>query len=602
MSTDPIDPDRTTDAPVTPSPASLDERPGATIGNYRLAERLGEGGFGTVFLAEQLHPVRRQVALKVIKLGMDTAQVVARFAAERQALAIMDHPNIAKVFDAGATDRGRPYFVMELVRGEPITQYCDARKLTVPRRLELFAQVCAAVQHAHSKGVIHRDLKPGNVLVTDVDGRPTPRVIDFGIAKATDARDAERVAFTEHRQMIGTPQYMSPEQADAGVDVDTRSDVFSLGVMLYELLVGTTPFDARELRSKAYAEIQRIIREVEPPRPSTRLSTMGGADTVAAARRTEPARLNRTLRGELDWVVMRAMEKDRDRRYETADALGADVRRYLAGEPVLAAPPSRAYRLRKFVRRNRGAVAAAALVFAALLLGVVGTSIGLVRADKARRGEIARAEGERVARKQAELRLTQVKRANDVLGQIFNDLNPLLPGPSSGQTLLELLRDRLRRASAQIDGDQIGDPLTVADLQGTLGAAQVGLGDATPAIALLTNARDTFAKLRGADDPATLMATGNLAQAYLAENQFDRALPLIEATANRMRATLGPTDPRTLTSEANLAMLLRRLGKTDRAIPLLEQSLRTTTARFGPDHVDTIAAQNNLAFAYRAAG
>ena len=361
-------------AQETVSMLQLTEKAGSRIGRYKLLEQIGEGGFGVVWMAEQEEPVRRRVALKVIKLGMDTKEVVARFEAERQALAMMDHPHIASVFDGGVTDTGRPYFVMELVKGVPITAYCDANQLSTRERLDLFMQVCQAVQHAHQKGVIHRDLKPSNILVTVKDDRAVPKVIDFGIAKATQARLTEKTIFTRLNQWIGTPAYMSPEQAGLGsLDVDTRSDIYSLGVLLYELLTGRTPFDTRKLLEAGYDAVMRTIREEEPPKPSTRLSTLGEVElnTVAAKRGSDPAKLNRLVRGDLDWIVMKALEKDRTRRYDSATLLAQDLERHLRAEPVFAAAPAAAYRLRKFVRRNRAPVAIAALITVALLAATV---------------------------------------------------------------------------------------------------------------------------------------------------------------------------------------------------------------------------------------
>jgi WD40 repeat protein/serine/threonine protein kinase len=349
---------------------ALAERPGALIGPYKLLEQIGTGGFGVVFMADQQRPVRRKVALKVLKPGMDTRQVVARFEAERQALALMDHPNIAHVFDGGQTASGRPYFVMELVKGISITEFCDQNHLTPRERLELFVPVCQAVQHAHQKGIIHRDLKPSNVLVTVHDTAPVVKVIDFGVAKALGQELTDNTLFTAFAQIVGTPVYMSPEQAGmSGLDIDTRSDVYSLGVLLYELLTGTTPFAKERFKEAGYDEIRRIIREEEPPKPSTRISTLGqAATTVSTNRHSDPGRLSRLLRGELDWIVMKALEKDRNRRYETASALAADVERYLNDEPVQACPPSAWYRFRKFARRNKRAAVMAGFLFALLLV------------------------------------------------------------------------------------------------------------------------------------------------------------------------------------------------------------------------------------------
>jgi serine/threonine protein kinase/Flp pilus assembly protein TadD len=367
------------------------EGPGTVIGPYKLMEQIGEGGMGLVFVAEQQHPVRRKVALKVIKPGMDTRQVVARFEAERQALALMDHPHIAQVHDGGETASGRPYFVMELVRGVPITQFCDQNQLPVRERLELFVHVCQAVQHAHQKGVIHRDLKPSNVLVLSQDGTPVVKVIDFGVAKAVGQQLTDKTIYTHFSQLVGTPLYMSPEQAgQSGVDVDTRSDIYALGVLLYELLTGTTPFDQERLKTVGFDELCRILREEEPPKPSTRLSTLGRAEaTVSANRRSAPKRLSQLVRGELDWIVMKALEKDRNRRYDTASAFAADVQRYLAEEPVQAGPPSGWYRLRKFGRRNRARLGLAAGVLA-VALGLAGSAVWFASQRAARQAETER--------------------------------------------------------------------------------------------------------------------------------------------------------------------------------------------------------------------
>src|SRR3954447_9085214 len=356
------------------------EQPGSVIGPYKLLQQIGEGGMGTVYMAEQTQPVRRTVALKLIKAGMDSRQVLARFGAERQALALMDHPNIARVFDAGTTEQGLPYFVMELVKGIPIPRFCDEHRLTTRERLELAIPVCQAVQHAHLKGVIHRDLKPSNVLIALYDGKPVPKVIDFGVAKATGPRLTDQTLYTEFGAVVGTLEYMSPEQAELNqLDIDTRSDIYSLGVLFYELLTGSTPLDCKRLTGVAFLEMLRVIREDESPRPSLRLSTTEELPSIAACRHIEPRKLSGLMRGELDWIVMKALEKDRSRRYETANGLAADLRRYLNDEPVQACPPSAWYCSRKFVRRHRAALATAAVVGLALVVGTAASTWQAIR-------------------------------------------------------------------------------------------------------------------------------------------------------------------------------------------------------------------------------
>jgi serine/threonine protein kinase len=381
------------------------EKEGDRIGRYKLLQQIGEGGCGVVYMAEQEEPVRRRVALKVIKLGMDTKSVIARFEAERQALAMMDHPNIAKVLDAGATETGRPFFVMELVRGIKITEYCDQNKLSTDDRLKLFVQVCRAIQHAHQKGIIHRDIKPSNILVTLHDGVPVPKVIDFGIAKATQGRLTDQTLFTAFEQFIGTPAYMSPEQAEmSGLDIDTRSDIYSLGVLLYELLTSKTPFDSKELIASGLDAMRHTIREREPERPSTRLSTMLNADlsTTADQRRTDAPKLIHLLRGDLDWIVMKALEKDRTRRFETANGLAMDVQRYLQNEPVVARPPSTVYRFQKLVRRNKTVFAALGTGVAALIVGLALSLTLFVRERTARQRAVAAEREQTRMRQEAE--------------------------------------------------------------------------------------------------------------------------------------------------------------------------------------------------------
>jgi len=527
------DPSSVTGA-YTPGPASADdlnvpgEQPGSRIGPYTLTELIGEGGMGVVFRADQSAPVRRTVAVKLIKAGMDTRQVLARFDAERQALALMDHPNIAKVLDAGATGGGRPYFVMEYVRGEPITQFADGHRLTPRQRLELFIPVCQAIQHAHQKGIIHRDIKPSNVLVALYDGKPIPKVIDFGIAKATGGSITGGDTFTNIGNVVGTPEYMAPEQAVPGQeDVDTRSDVYSLGVLLYELLTGSPPLDRKRLKQAAMLEVLRVVREEDPPRPSTKLSSSDALPSIAACRQSEPARLTRLVRGELDWIVMKALEKDRDRRYGTANGLAADVQRYLDNEPVSAGPPSQLYRVRKFVRRNRAGVVAASLVLLAMVGGIVGTSIGLVRADRARVAE------ER-----------QRGRAETIARFMSDTLKGAGPAVAKGRdnTLLKELMDG---AAERINkGELTVDPEAESELRRTLGNVYVALGEMEAAESHLRRAAALARTAFGLDDSRVDQADLDLGRCLLTRGRYDE-LKSIAGRVMAARETRGEAESET---------------------------------------------------------
>jgi eukaryotic-like serine/threonine-protein kinase len=471
--------------------------PGTVIGPYKLLEQIGEGGFGVVFLAEQTQPVRRKVALKLIKPGMDSRQVVARFEAERQALALMDHPNIAKVFDGGATEAGRPYFVMEVVKGVPITEFCDLNHLSVRERLELFVSVCQAVQHAHQKGIIHRDMKPSNVLVSRHDTTPVVKVIDFGVAKALGQELTDKTLFTGVAQMVGTPLYMSPEQAGlSDLDVDTRSDIYSLGVLLYELLTGTTPFTKERFKQAAYDEIRRIIREEEPPKPSTRLSESKGAlPSISAQRHMEPAKLTRLVRGELDWVVMKALEKDRGRRYETATGFAADVQRYLAGEAVQAVPPSTWYRFRKLARRHRVAFAVTGSALLMLLLATGGLAINnwlVAREKKQKEDALNNAVAEK---KRADENLIQARKAvKEFLFRVTED--PLLNSADFFELRKKLLNSaipfyrefvRQHQEDPELEAERAGAYADLATLRVDVGELDGALAEAREAEAIYSH-------------------------------------------------------------------------------------------------------------------
>lgn len=583
----PHDPDATLDTPHTggvdtSAPTAGDvlrERPGQKIGAYKLLQQLGEGGFGSVFLAEQEQPVRRQVALKIIKLGMDTRQVVARFEQERQALAIMDHPGIARVLDAGATETGRPYFVMELVKGEPIVEFCDKQNLSIPDRLELFAQVCAAVQHAHTKGIIHRDLKPSNVLVSTQDGKPAAKIIDFGIAKATAAKLTDKTLFTEHRQLIGTPDYMSPEQAEGSLDIDTRTDVYSLGVILYELLTGTTPYTGTQLQSAAYADIHRIIREIDPPKPSTRLSentkTIAG---IAARRGTESHRLGTLLKGELDWIVMKAMEKDRARRYETANGLGMDVRRYLAGEAVLAAPPSTAYRIRKFAKRHRASVAGAAAVSVALVVGVIGFAWQAARATSAEKLATARlAESE-----------ATVKFLDDMLGSA----DPSAAGKDVS------VRAVLDQSARSLDEKFANEPLTAARLHSTIGRTYLRLALYDQAKTHIEKALAIYTKERGGRHTDTAHARNLMGLLLVQNGQHADAEPMLKKAIEDNTAWFGRRHEVTIESMDGLATLLGLQMRNDEAEPVLKEVLESQVAVLGPESIEAVNTMSTLATLY----
>jgi len=532
----------------------LTEAIGTQIGPYKLLSFLGEGGFGIVYLAEQKKPVRRQVALKVIKPGMDSKQIIARFEAEQQALALLDHPNIARVFDAGTTEKGRLYFAMEYVKGRSVTEYCDHEKLAIEERLRLFIRICEAVQHAHQKGIIHRDIKPSNILVSVQGGQSIPKIIDFGVAKALSQPLTERTLFTEQGQLIGTPEYMSPEQAEIiAQNVDTRSDVYSLGVVLYELLSGTLPFDPKTLRQAAFGEIQRIIREEEPPRPSTRISILGDSATrVAQNRRMDVKRLVRRLHSELEWIPLMAMRKEPDRRYGTASSLAHDIQNYLNGNPLLAGPESTIYRVRKFTRRNRALVTGIAAVLVVLVAGAA-VSTGL--AFWALR-ERALAERQRVlAEKQ---RALAEQRAADA---------------TAGLLPMDILAGILRRQGQYDEAEQLYE--TVRDISKRL----------------FTN-----------EHPTAVLSMGCLASFYCDRNRYEEAEALFDELIPLSKCVFGVEDPNTLNYMGFLANLYRHQDRYNEAEALYGEIMKISEDAFHMEHPDILVHMHNFATFFRDQG
>jgi serine/threonine protein kinase len=614
-----------------PAAQPATESLGSRIGPYLLLQPIGQGGMGVVYLAAQETPVRRHVALKIIKPGLDYEPVITRFKAERQALALMDHPHIAKVFDAGTTDAGRPYFVMELVHGIPITDYCDVHELTPTDRLGLFIAVCQAIQHAHQKGIIHRDVKPSNVLVTLHDERPVPKVIDFGLAKAIDQKLTERTIFTRFGQMLGTLEYMSPEQAGtADLDIDTRTDIYSLGVLLYELLTGSTPLARARLRAAGYSEILELIKDEEPPNPSARLAASCEAlPSIAASRGIEPLRLIRLVQGELDWIVMKAIAKDRARRYETAGAFARDIERFLSHEPVEAGPPSPAYRLRKFARKHRAAILTSGTFGGLLLLAAVMSTFFAIRASRAEtiaRQALVRAQHEQAKTQTAlnRLRAEQAKtqqamvlatkeeqrakqraaEAKTVL-DFFRDKLLAAPRPEGKEGGLGrdvTLRAALESAAAGIAAGFANQPVVEAAIRDTLGDSYFYLGESPLAIAQYERARALRATAQGLNHPDTLDTMTSLGNAYAEAGRTTDAIRLLEQTLKLSQGRCEFAPLVTLVAMDALANAYRDADRLADAIPLFEETLRLQKSARGSDDPSTLITMSNLAGTYHDHG